>query len=228
MIALITGGRRGIGLAIVEKLKSEGYTVAVVAKSKEPPPDCDLYLQADLTNTTACRYIVERVVNQLGGLDVLVNNAGAQYLQPATEYTHWDEQMTLLLTSPFKLMRHAAKAMEASGGSIVNILSTASVQGGRNISGYVAAKHGLLGLTRALALEWAPLIRVNGIIPGLIDTDMTSDITPERRELLTSLIPARRFGQASEVAEAVWFLINQKYIYGQTIIVDGGWMVKNG
>ena len=89
-------------------------------------------------------------------------------------------------------------------------------------------KHGLLGVTRALAIELAPDIHVNAVAPGLIDTDMTKDIEPERRALLESITPAGRFGQPEEIADAVMFLANSTFIYGQTIIIDGGWMCKNG
>jgi 3-oxoacyl-[acyl-carrier protein] reductase len=114
------------------------------------------------------------------------------------------------------------------GGHIVNVLSTAAFQGARNIAGYVAAKHGLLGLTRAMAVELAPRIHVNAIAPGLVETDMTKDIPADRRALLESITPSGRFCKPEEIADALMFLVNSTGIYGQTITVDGGWMVKNG
>ena len=143
--------------------------------------------------------------------------------------TAWREQLELLLTAPFDLSQQAAKYMQAHGGGhIVNILSTAALQGARNIVGYVAAKHGLLGLTRAMAIELAPDIHVNAVVPGLTDTDLTGAIEPDRRELLNSITPAGRFGKPEEIADAVMYLVNSTFVYGQTIIVDGGWMAKNG
>jgi NAD(P)-dependent dehydrogenase (short-subunit alcohol dehydrogenase family) len=117
---------------------------------------------------------------------------------------------------------------DSGGGHIVNILSTAAFQGARNITGYVAAKHGLLGLTRAMAVELAPKIHVNAIAPGITETDMIADMTPERRALLESITPAGRFCKPEEIADALMYILNSTGIYGQTITVDGGWLVKNG
>ena len=226
-VALVTGGRRGIGLAIVKQLRNAGYKVAVAAKSGDAP-DCDLYLMADLSKVHDRFRLIDKVCDALGRLDVLVNNAADMYSASVREYamTRWQAQLDLLLTAPFDLSQQAAKRMKS--GHIVNILSTASMQASRNQAGYIAAKHGLLGLTRALSLEFAPDIRVNGVIPGFIETDMNKDIIGERKALLHSLTPAGRFGTAAEVAAAVMFLVHSTYIYGQTIVVDGGWMVKNG
>lgn len=168
----------------------------------------------------------------LGGLDILVNNAGNQHHEPTLglRRPEWDYQIELMLTAPLDLSQQAAKHMLANGGGhIVNILSTSAFQGARNIAGYVAAKHGLLGLTRAMAIEWAPLIHVNAIAPGLTDTDMTREnIGPERWALLESITPAGRFVQPDEVAEALMYLVNSTAVYGQTIVVDNGWSCKNG
>ncbi len=229
MIALVTGGTRGIGAACVRALKDAGHTVAVVAQRKAK--DCDLSIELDLTNVDRF-WIVDRVIEKLGGLDVLVNNAGSQNHASVLEYTawDWDYQISLMLTAPFILSSCAARHMLTHGGGhIVNILSTSAFQGARNISAYVAAKHGLLGLTRAMAIELAPLVRVNAIAPGLTETSMTAEyIPPQRREVLESIIPAGRFGKPDEIAGALMYLINSTYVYGQTIVVDGGWLAKNG
>lgn len=225
MIALVTGGRRGIGLAIVKALKQAGYKVAVVAESKDAP-DCDLYIQQSLIMSTAS--IVPRVVSELGGLDIVVNNAGIQVHAPLREYDvhQFKAQQSLMVTSAFEISQAAAGFMDK--GHIINILSTAAFQGARNIVGYVTAKHALLGMTRALAVELAPDIHVNAIAPGLIDTDMTAEMSTERKQLLNSITPAGRFGTPEDIADAVMYLIESKYIYGETMFVDGGWMVKNG
>ena len=229
MIALVTGGSRGIGAACVRALKEAGHTVAVVARTRA---DCDLFIEADLSRTLERQGIIKQVIDAFGGMDILVNNAGCQRHDNVLEFDllSWSYQLELMLTAPFDLSQQAARHMLAHGGGhIVNILSTSAFQGARNISGYVAAKHGLLGLTRALAIELAPLIRVNAIAPGLMDTQMTSSyIDLQRRELLESITPAGRFGRPEEVAGALMFLIQSTYIYGQTIIVDGGWLSKNG
>lgn len=226
MIALVTGCTRGIGLAIVKALKAQGHTVAGVGRS-DNAPDCDLYIQEDLRYYSRS---VRHVVEKLGGVDILINNAGQQVHAPFVEYDNLESDLDLMVVAPFYMSRLAANHMLATnkGGHIINILSTSAFQGVRNISGYVAAKHALLGLTRAMAVELAPTIRVNAVAPGLTETDMTKDITPERRELLNSITPAGRFVQPAEVADAVMFLINSTAIYGQVITVDGGWCVKNG
>jgi NAD(P)-dependent dehydrogenase (short-subunit alcohol dehydrogenase family) len=230
VIALVTGGSRGIGAACVRALKDAGHTVAVVARGKESP-ECDLYIQADLSKEGRSR-IIHKVIAELGGLDILVNNAGCQYHAPVVGYEpfRWDYQIEVMLTAPFHLSRAAAIHMLTHGGGhIVNILSTSAFQGARNISGYVAAKHGLLGLTRAMAIELAPLIHVNAIAPGLVDTAMTASYIPlQRRELLESITPAGRFGKPDEIAGALMYLIQSEFVYGQTIVVDGGWLAKNG
>lgn len=228
-VALITGGTRGIGLAMTRAMQVQGIQVAVAAKSNFEP-DCDLYIQADLSKLHERHGIIQRIIDELGGIDILVNNAGAQTQSKFVEYTttQFKYDYELMVAAAFDLSQQAAKWMLSHGGGhIVNVLSTAAFQGARNISGYVVAKHALLGLTRAMAVELAPKIRVNAIAPGLITTDMTSNITLERKTLLESLIPAERFGDAAEVAEALVFLINSSYIYGQTITVDGGWCAKN-
>ncbi len=229
MIVLVTGGSRGIGKACVRALKDAGHTVAVAARH---PADCDLFLQADLSKIYERHGIIRQVVDKLGGLDVLVNNAGAQHHAPFVDYfgTDWDQQIELMLTAPFDLSQQAARYMlRHGGGHIVNILSTSAFQGARNISGYVAAKHGLLGLTRAMAIELAPTIHVNAIAPGLTETEMTRQyIAPERRALLDSITPAGRFCAPEEIADALLWLIDTTAVYGQTIVVDGGWLCKNG
>jgi NAD(P)-dependent dehydrogenase (short-subunit alcohol dehydrogenase family) len=225
MIALVTGCTRGIGLAIVQALKKQGHTVAGVGRSDNAPA-CDLYIHDDL------RYFsnaVKQTIDRFGGIDILINNAGANVSVPFIEYDNLESDLDLMVRTPFYLSQRAAEYMLAHGGGhIINILSTSAFQGARNMSGYVVAKHALLGLTRAMAVELAPLIRVNAVAPGLTETDMTAGIAQDRRALLESITPAGRFVQPSEVADAVMFLINSTAIYGQVITVDNGWMVKNG
>jgi 2-deoxy-D-gluconate 3-dehydrogenase len=229
VIAIVTGGTRGIGRACVRALREAGHIVVVVARTKA---EGELHIQADLSQTHERHGIIEQVVSQLGGLDILVNNAGTQGHAPfiECEYSQWKYQTELMLTAPFDLSQQAARYMlKHGGGHIVNVLSTSSFQGARNIAPYVAAKHGLLGLTRAMAVELAPQIHVNAIAPGLTETDMTATyIPPERRALLESITPAGRFGKPEEVAGALMYLINSDFVYGQTIVVDGGWLSKNG
>ena len=226
MNALVTGGTRGIGLAMVRALRAAGHKVAVVGRG-ESFDECDYYLQANLDYKQ--HGIIESVVQNLGGLDILVNNAGLQTHSPFVECNADDfiEHLTVMLYAPFILSQEAVRHMKG-GGHIVNILSVAAFQGARYVAPYVAAKHGLLGLTRAMAIELAPDIHVNAIAPGLTDTDMTKNIEPERRKLLESITPAGRFCEPEEIADALMYLINSTAVYGQVITVDNGWMVKNG
>lgn len=229
MKVLVTGGSRGIGQAMVKALRTAGHVVAVASRTGY---DCDLFYQADLSKAHERFRLISNVADAFGGLDVLVNNAGAQGHTPFTDtsYSVWNYQLELMLTAPFDLSQQAAKYMlHHGGGHIVNVLSTSAFQGARNIAPYVAAKHGLLGLTRAMAIELAPKIRVNGIAPGLTQTSMVEQyITPERQKFLESITPSGRFGKPEEVAKALLFLIESQDIYGQTIIVDNGWLAKNG
>jgi NAD(P)-dependent dehydrogenase (short-subunit alcohol dehydrogenase family) len=229
VIAIVTGGTRGIGKACVHALKAAGHTVVVVARTKA---DGEPHICADLSKSDEREGIIQSVVDQYGGLDILVNNAGAQAHASFLNYTYpqWQYQIDLMLTAPMDLSQQAARHMlRYGGGSIINILSTSAFQGARNISAYVAAKHGLLGLTRAMAIELAPLVRVNAVAPGLTDTDMVREYIPaDRRALLESITPAGRFGKPEEVAAAVAWLAQSSYVYGQTITVDGGWLAKNG
>jgi NAD(P)-dependent dehydrogenase (short-subunit alcohol dehydrogenase family) len=225
MIAMVTGGGRGIGLAITQALRKAGHIVAVVGRS-DNAPDCDLYIQQDLCHYSSA---VKTAISKLGGIDILVNNAGEQTQADFLNYYYLENDLALMVVAPFNLSQQAAKYMLAhNGGHIINILSTASFQGARNISGYITAKHALLGLTRSMAVELAPKIHVNAVAPGLTETDMTSNITGKRKELLESITPAGRFCKPEEIADAVLFLINSTAIYGQVITVDGGWMAKNG
>lgn len=228
MIALVTGGSSGIGLATVQLFRKKKIKVAVVARREV---DCDFFIQADLTKTHERFKIVDRVIDGLGGIDILVNNAGAQVKQKAVTYeaTQFRRDLELMTVAPFDLSQQAAKYMLAhDGGSIVNVLSTAALQGARNIAGYITAKHALLGMTRALAVELAPKIRVNAVAPGLVETDMTSVMPQNRKDFLNNITPAGRFGNASEIAEAILYVATAQFMYGQTLVVDGGWMVKNG
>ena len=211
MKALVTGGTRGIGAAMVWALHRAGHKVVHVGKK-------------DFDQLT-----ISKAVRIMGGLDILVNNAGIQTSHSFADFplSEFKEQMRVMVEMPFILSQQAARYMK-DGGHIVNVLSTAAFQGAKNIVGYITAKHALLGLTRAMAVELAPKIHVNAIAPGLTETDMTKDMNPERRALLESITPAGRFCKPEEIADALMYLVNSTAVYGQVITVDNGWMMKNG
>jgi 2-deoxy-D-gluconate 3-dehydrogenase len=190
------------------------------------------YFQADLSQRAARADLVDKTVKQFGRLDILVNCAGAQYRQPAVDFAldKWDELLSLMLTGVFELSQLAARVMERQGGGkIINIASLCSFQGGWTIPAYTAAKHGVVGLTKALANEWAAKnIHVNAIAPGYFDTEMCAGIVndPVREPKIRERIPAGRWGQPEDLIGPLLFLAGNasNYVDGHVLVVDGGWM----
>jgi 2-deoxy-D-gluconate 3-dehydrogenase len=242
-VALVTGGRRGLGLAIAEGLARAGAKVAVAASAKDPgelsarmkSADAEwAYFTADLADRSQRQKLVAEVVKRFSRLDILVNSAGIQHRQPAMDFdlAKWDQIVSLMLTAPFELSQQAARVMQKQGsGKIINVGSLACFQGGWTIPAYAAAKHGLAGLTKALANEWAALnINVNAIAPGYFDTEMCAAIKndPVREPKIRDRIPAGRWGQPDELVGSVLFLASEasRYIHGHVLVVDGGWMAR--
>lgn len=240
-VALITGGRRGIGRALALGLSEAGARVAIVAHSADPGDLSQhlgvhgtdwLYLQADLLNRTSRKGLVDRVVDHFGQVDILVNNAGVQSRSPAQAYPQdqWDGDLELMLTAVMDLSQQAMPHMAARGwGRIIQIASISSFQGARNIAGYATAKHGLIGLTKCLSNEWASLgINVNAIAPGLIATGMADHVfnDPTKAEELRGRIPSGRFGIPEDLVGPLLFLASEAcaHVHGSVILVDGGWM----
>jgi 2-deoxy-D-gluconate 3-dehydrogenase len=240
-VALVTGGRRGLGLAMAAGLAEAGAKLAVAAFGNDPGELAKrvavggaelLYLQADLADRSQRSGLIDKVVKRFGRLDILVNCAGIQHRQPAMEFDlgKWDEILSLMLTAVFELSQQAAKVMERQGGGkIINIASVCSFQGGWTIPAYTAAKHGVAGLTKALANEWAAKnIHVNAIAPGYFDTEMCAGIKndPAREAQIRSRIPAGRWGRPEDLVGPLLFLAGDasNYVDGHVLVVDGGWM----
>lgn len=242
-VALVTGGRRGLGLAMAEGLAAAGARLAVCGIADNA--DCqdlrrrirriggDLsYFQVDLADRRRRAGLIARVVKRCGRLDILVNSAGIQHRQPAMEFDlrQWDRIISLMLTGVFELCQQAAAVMERQGGGkIINIASVLSFQGGLTIPAYTAAKHGVAGLTKALANEWASKnINVNAIAPGYFDTDMCAGIKsdPVREPKIRERIPAGRWGKGEDLVGPLLFLASDasNYVHGHVLLVDGGWM----
>jgi 2-deoxy-D-gluconate 3-dehydrogenase len=240
-VAMVTGARRGLGLAMAKGLVAAGAKLVAVASS----PDCHelrkavqelggemLYLRADLADRRQRKGLVAKAVRRFGRLDILVNCAGIQHRQPAMElpFEKWDEIISLMLTSVFELSQQAARSMEKQGGGkIINIGSISCFQGGWTVPAYTAAKHGVVGLTKALANEWASKnIHVNAIAPGYFDTEMCAAIKadPVREPKIRDRIPAGRWGQPEELVGPLLFLASDasNYVDGHVLVVDGGWM----
>jgi 2-deoxy-D-gluconate 3-dehydrogenase len=240
-VALVTGGRRGLGLALAEGLARAGARIAVAAASTEHNELRQriaetgaefLYLKADLAARKERGKLIGAVTDRFGRLDILVNCAGIQHRQPALEFNleRWDQIISLMLTGVFELSQQAARVMqEQGGGKIINIGSVSSFQGGWTVPAYTAAKHGIVGLTKALANEWAARnINVNAIAPGYFDTEMCSALVndPVREPKIRERIPAGRWGKPEDLVGPLLFLASDasRYVHGHVLLVDGGWM----
>jgi len=236
--AVVTGGTRGIGLAIARALAEDGASVVVsgrdagriesAVKELEGLGVAALGVAADQSKRDDCDRLVDAAKERFGRLDVLVNNAGItrDQLLVRMKDDDWDQVMDTNLRGVFLMTRVAAKTMmRQRSGRIINIASTAGAMGNPGQVNYSAAKAGVMGLTKAAARELAHWnILVNAVAPGLIETDMTAGIPGEARDALLQQVPLRRVGAAREVAEVVRFLAGDgaAYVTGQTIHVNGG------
>ena len=243
-VALVTGAGRGIGRAIAVALAGTGARVAVndldaasaAATAALLPPGeggtpASSPFTADISNAAQVAALVEAVVGRWGRLDILINNAGVEPHGSLLDFplSDWQRTLDVNLTGPFLTTQAAGRQMRVQGGGvIVNISSIAGRAFGlRHRAAYVAAKSGLIGLTREAARELAEHnIRVNAVCPGVIVTEMTAGLrqNPEMMARWMAEIPQRRLGQPEEVAEAVVFLCSDaaRYINGQALNVDGG------
>ena len=231
---LISGGSRGIGRACVELFASRGHKVAFIYRSDDKSAaECAnatgaYAIKADISVHTEAVEAVKNAIEYLGGIDVLVNNAGISLctLFTDTTYEEWNAVLSTNLSSCFSLSRECSKQMISQhSGSIVNIGSVWGRCGASCEVAYSASKSAIRGLTMALAKELGPSnIRVNCIEPGVIDTEMNACHTKETMDELCDSTPLCRIGTALEVAEAVYFICSDKasFITGQNIGVDGG------
>ena len=238
-VALVTGGAKGIGAAIVKRLCEDGYAVAINYNKSEQralslcsfcasegftvlPVKCDVAASRDVEKMFA------EIEERLGSVDVLVNNAGISLwgLFDTVTDVQWNDVIGTNLTGTFNCTRRAVPAMlKNKYGRIINISSVWGQEGASCEAVYSASKAGVIGLTKALAKEYAPSgITVNCVCPGVIDTDMMSRFSDEERQAIAEDIPAGRMGTPEEVAEAVSFFANENssYVTGQILGVNGG------
>jgi 2-deoxy-D-gluconate 3-dehydrogenase len=237
--ALVTGANTGIGQAIALGLARAGAHVVAAGRS---PVEATLALIADeglsgegfslaLDDPAAAAGALGRA----GPLDILVNNAGIIRRGDAVDFTEadWDEVIDVNLKAVFLLSQAFARAAFArgAGGAIVNVASLLAFQGGIRVPSYTAAKHGVAGLTKVLANEWASKgINVNAIAPGYIETNNTEALRadPDRSKAILDRIPAGRWGAAEDIAGAAVFLASPaaRYVHGTILPVDGGWLAR--
>ncbi len=243
-VALVTGVGRGLGAAMALALAEAGADIAGLYNSRHEetqaavealgrrflPVKCDL----SEASTADLEAVIAQTTSALGKLDILVNNAGIIRRSPALDFSEsdWDDVIQVDLKAVFFLSQFAARHMaQHDGGKIVQIASLLSYQGGITVPAYTAAKHGVAGLTRALANEWAAKgINVNAIAPGYFRTDNTQALqdNPERSKAILERIPANRWGQPDDLKGTVVFLASaaSDYMHGTLISVDGGWLAR--
>ncbi len=233
---IVNGGSRGIGAAVVRRFCENGDRVVFIYKSADAAAEklcaeCGaVSVKADMSNASSASDAVNRAIELLGGVDVLVNSTGIAQIKLFTELTdvEWNGMISTNLSSSFYACRAAARAMIAAhSGRIVNIGSMWGRAGASCEVHYSASKAGLRGLTVSLAKELGPSgITVNCVEPGVIDTEMNSKLDEETRAALIESTPLCRIGSAEDVAEAVFFLASDgaSFITGQCIGVDGGFI----
>lgn len=237
--ALVTGGTRGIGEAIVRRFAGEGCNVAFTyLSSSEKARQLELELNAkgvkakayksDAASYNQSETLVDSVVKDFGTVDILVNNAGItrDNLLLRMSEEQWTEVIDANLKSVFNLTKHVSKTMlRAKSGSIINLTSIVGEKGQAGQANYAASKAGIIGFTKSIADEFGSRnIRCNAIAPGFIETDMTSVLPEENKKSLLQQIPLKRMGKAEEVADAAVFLASNlsAYVTGQVLSVCGG------
>ena len=242
-LAVVTGCRRGLGLAMAEALAGSGADIIGVSANLESDGGearrrvaalgrSFTGYRTDFSSPTAVAELAANLSGATRQVDILVNNAGTISRAPAAEHTDkaWAQVLQVDLTAQFILTREVGRAMLQRGrGKVIFTASLLSFQGGINVVGYTAAKSGIAGITRALSNEWAGRgVNVNANAPGYIATDNTQALQddPTRNRAILDRIPAGRWGRPEDIADAVVFLASSAsdYVSGVVLPVDGGWM----
>ena len=232
-IAIVTGGAKGIGKAIVQLLSKNGYIVILdyrhtVPKKEDFNENVDFF-QADVSVNNNCLKVVDHAVGKYGRIDLLVNNAGVDEIKPFTDYTddEFDYIVKNNLYSVFFMSRAVAKPMiNQKSGSIINISSIWGLTGASCEVPYSMTKAAIDGLTKSLAKELGPSnIRVNSIAPGIINTDMNKGLSEDDLAKIQDEIPLEKIGSPKDVANLVLAIDKSNYITGQVIQINGGWYI---
>lgn len=237
-VALVTGGTLGIGAAIVVELARRGADIAIAARNVEGAAmdvksaveglgrRCVLFA-VDLAKEEDCGFVVQETVNSLGHLNILVHSAGGPSFGKIEDVSteQWNHTLALHVSANFWLAKAALEPLRKAGGGVfITISSTAGLRGVPGAIAYATAKGALPQFTRSLAKDLADdNIRVNCVAPGIINTRFHDSLSPERRQYnIEHRIPLHREGRPDEVAHAVAFLVENEYITGETIVIDGG------
>lgn len=236
-VGVVTGGSRGLGRVLAERLLSDGWRVATCSRqpndfterTAEKYGSDFFWAPVDLRDVSSLRGFTRAVDATFGRVDLLVNNGGVLHreLFLTTVPRRMEDIVTTNLIAPMYLAQLCARLMmrRGDGGTIVNISSINAIRGYRGVSAYSAAKAGLEGLGRSLARELGPLnIRVNTVTPGFFDSEMTAEVTQDSRDKIRTRTPLGRLGTVEEIADAIAFLASPgaRFITGQTLVVDGG------
>jgi pteridine reductase len=235
-VALVTGAARRVGAAIARRLHAAG--ASVVVHYRDSAGDAEWLagelnglrarsaatVKAELLAPIAPRALVSSAVDAFGGLDLLVNNASTFFAVPVgkIEASHWEELIGSNLRAPLFICQEAVPELAANQGSIVNIIDIHADRPLKGYSVYTIAKAGLAALTRSLALELAPRVRVNGVAPGAIAWPEDGQLDEAERARIVATTPLGRIGSPQDIAQAVHFLACAPYVTGQVIAVDGG------
>ena len=239
---LVTGSSRGIGQAVARQFFQSGAQVAVNGRTPDSTAagmaalgDSDRLVAApgDVSSVAGCEAVVAAAVEGLGGLDILVNSAGVAFFLPLEDSDEavWDATLDTNLKGTFFCMRAAAGPLRDSGGNIVNVASDAGLIGEKGLSVYCASKGGVVNLTRAMALELAPTVRVNCVCPGYVDTDMVrrdgidqADDSQAAEQAIVDYAPLKRISKPAEIAKAIAYLAGEDalFITGSALQIDGG------
>lgn len=229
---MVSGGTRGIGLAVSEALYKKGYLLYAIYSSDEKSADIARELmpsaavvRCDVSNESS----VASLFKEIHHVDVLVNNAGVSIIKllQDTSYEEWKRLFAVNVDGAFLCSREALKSMlKRKSGNIINVSSVWGEKGASEEAAYSASKAAIIGLTKSLAKEVGYSgVRINCVAPGVIDTSMNAHFSSEDKELIRSDIPLGRFGRADEVASAVMFLIENEYMNGAVVSVNGGFQV---